>query len=99
VEVEHNQYLIGFRLDRPLAPQLEAAKKRLEERQAFRYGGLVKRPRHPRKWPTYLRALDARDAGATLSEIASILPLSYGRRDAKAADNVLAQARELQFRF
>ncbi|MBF9031703.1 DUF2285 domain-containing protein [Rhodobacterales bacterium HKCCE3408] len=99
VDFEEGQYGVVFDLDRPLAPQFEVARKRLEERQKFRYGALVKTPRHRSKWLFYLRALDAREAGASLAEIAAILPSSYGRRDAKAADNVLSQARGLQFRF
>ena len=61
---------------------------------------LVQSPKaHREKWPVYLRALDAHEAGASLSEIAEILPPRYGRRDQKAAHNVLEQARTLQFRF
>ena len=53
----------------------------------------------PTKWALYLRVLDAREAGASLSQIAEILPASISRRDAKAAHNVYGQARSLQFRF
>lgn len=61
---------------------------------------LVPAPKlHREKWSLYLRVLDAREAGASLNEIAEILPKSQSRRDAKAAHNVVGQARALQFRF
>ncbi|MFN3334465.1 MAG: hypothetical protein ACK47M_18335 [Caldilinea sp.] len=41
----------------------------------------------------------AKAAGATLSEMAEILPQSMGRRDARAAGNALDQARKQAFRF
>ena len=53
----------------------------------------------PQKWARYLRVLDAREAGASLSQIVTILPQSIARRDPKAAHNVYEQARALQFRF
>ena len=54
---------------------------------------------HRKKWPTYLRVLDARAAGASLAEIAGILPDHMGRRDPQTAHNVLKQAEQQQFRF
>lgn len=66
-------------------------------------GALNYSPRAPKvspaKWALYLRVLDAREAGASLSQITNILPASISRRDAKAAHNVYEQARSLQFRF
>lgn len=53
----------------------------------------------PEKWALYLRVLDAREAGASLSQIVNILPHSIARREPKAAHNVCKQARALQFRF
>jgi hypothetical protein len=53
----------------------------------------------PQKWALYLRVLDAREAGASLSQIVEILPQSISRSDPKAAHNVYEQARALQFRF
>jgi len=53
----------------------------------------------PSHWALYLRVLDAREAAATLSQIAEILPIRMGRRDAKAAHNVYEQARARQIRF
>lgn len=62
--------------------------------------GMPKTPRlHRKKWLTYLRVLDAKEDGASLSKIAEILPSWQARRDEKAADNVLKQAREQWFRF
>jgi len=54
---------------------------------------------HTENWAVYLRVLDAREAGASLSAIVAILPPHIGRRDPKAAHNVCEQARALQFRF
>ena len=67
------------------------------EKRAFRMPAASKV--HRTKWLLYLRAIDAREADAILSEIAEILPPHHGRRDAKAAHNVVEQARALQFRF
>lgn len=94
----HNHGVV-FNLDKPIEPQLAVAKEELLSKQRFRHGKRVKQPRHPEKWAVYLRVLDADEAGASLSEMAEILPARYGRRDGKAADNVRDQARKLQFRF
>jgi Uncharacterized conserved protein (DUF2285). len=60
----------------------------------------VRAPKHhPEKWLTYLRLLDARADGASLRDMALLLPESMGRRDARAAGNVLEQAKAQAFRF
>jgi hypothetical protein len=66
-----------FDLARPLNPQLENAKKHLLAVQAKMTGG-VKNTQRPRRnqWATYLRTIDARDAGASWAEIAEVLGVS-----------------------
>lgn len=56
---------------------------------------------HIKKWPLYLRVLDARRAGASLSQIGNFIPKEIANSDGKekAAHNILRQAEELQFRF
>ncbi|MGY3437904.1 MULTISPECIES: hypothetical protein [unclassified Marinovum] len=50
-----NQLAISINLDRPLAEQLKLAKSAAEEVQFKRHGVLIKKPRHRKKWPDYLR--------------------------------------------
>lgn len=71
----------------------------LHEAERLAIDAPPKTKHHRRNWPTYLRVLDAREAGASLSEIAEILPGSMAARDEQAAHNVLGQAKALQFRF
>ena len=54
---------------------------------------------HQSKWPLYLRVLDARAAGASLAQIAEILPDTMSRQDPQSARNVLTQAERQQFSF
>lgn len=67
---------IRFNCDRPLGPQLAAAKKMAEQAQIARHGYKLGEREQPDKWPTYLRALDARAAGASWSDIAAFHPHS-----------------------
>jgi len=100
-------YMAAFTFDlrRPITPQLAEVKLALKEEQAAFYEGqpLGKPPRaakhHKDKWPVYLRVLDAKAANASLSQIADILPPTYGRRDPQTAHNVLAQAEALKLSF
>lgn len=71
----------------------------IDEAEKQAYGMPAPPKMHRTKWLLYLRVLDAREAGASLAEIAEILSAHHGRRDAKAAHNVIEQARALQFRF
>jgi hypothetical protein len=61
--------LITFDLTKPIRGQLEAAERMLRAEIDNRPEGR----RHPGKWPTYLRAIDARDAGATFRMIGEII--------------------------
>lgn len=86
-----------FDLTGDIDAQVNAAKEKIKALQADRQ--LVPRqPKfHRKNWPLYLRVLDAREGGASLSDIAQILPEQFGRRDPQTAHNVVKQARTLQF--
>ena len=98
---------LTFDLSLPLGPQLVEAKKELEELyNEYWYDeendcmkDIKNVKHHPGKWFTYIRLLDARAAGASLAEMAEILPATMARRDARAAGNVLEQAKAQAFRF
>jgi hypothetical protein len=105
---------LAFDLRRPLKAQLAEAEVELQSQQinnlelaALEAGTWTQKPikplkatkRHKANWVIYLRVLDAHEAGATLSEIAAILPSTYGRRDPQTAANVLKQAEEVQLSF
>jgi hypothetical protein len=74
-----------FDLTKPGAPQFAAARKHFDAVQRERLGSSkVERP-SPELWPTYLRTLDARDCGASWSEIGGTLwPNDNGDVAAKA---------------
>lgn len=74
VWLEDNEVAIKFDANEPLAKQIERAREVLQKRQKELHGKLVRTPRHTPKWLGYLRTLDARAAGATWREIASIHP-------------------------
>jgi hypothetical protein len=52
---------------------------------------------HTQKWPTYIRALDARAAGASYSAISKTLPEYMDSRSPFAGREVLRQARAVWF--
>jgi hypothetical protein len=57
-------------LSAPIGPQLKNAKEILVILQEKQEGKVVRHNRHPKKWFTYLRVLDAKEDGAKLTEIA-----------------------------
>jgi hypothetical protein len=62
--------LLAFDTNRPFNEQIEAARRHFEARQAERNGNVLKPQRqHKRKWLSYLRAIDARDQGATYADL------------------------------
>lgn len=65
---------LTFRLDLPIEAQLESAKKELSRAQMERHGRKLQRRRHPAKWQTYLRVLDAREAGASWATVFEEIP-------------------------
>jgi len=92
--------VLKFDLTAPLGDQLEGAKQILERAQTRKLGHLVKPgKKHPAKWLTYLRVLDARESGATLSEIAQSGILNGRKADAQAARDVFEQAQALCFKW
>ena len=59
-----------FDLSRPIGTQIEKVKKDLPQEQEHHFG--MENTRSPQKenWPLHLRALDAKDSGASYSEMA-----------------------------
>jgi hypothetical protein len=95
-----------FDLSRPVNPQLETAKELLVELQKAQEGKLLQHRKHPKKWFTYLRVLDAKEAGATLSDIAGsgilgklIRSNTVPEDGPQAAHQVLEAARHLMFNW
>lgn len=97
-----------FDLTRPLAPQLEQAKRVFEtafrhyiskhaKSDASKLGGRATK-HHRTNWHRYLRLLDAEAAGASLSLMSEvILSQTHTRADPQTAANMLNQARALRF--
>jgi hypothetical protein len=100
------EVVLSFRLDQPLEPQLKEARNYLRISQRANYGKLLQLRPLPEKWLLYLRALDARAAGASLRDIAkALLPKRIDEagdaadaREQKARD-VWEAADALRFNF
>lgn len=86
-----------FDLSKPIEPQLRNAREVLREFQADEMGRLVQRRERPEKWLSYLRVLDGREAGASWTRLAGILPMTAGT--AQTARDTWMQARALCFNF
>jgi len=92
--------VIAFDLTCPVPQLLEDARQLLESAQKRKIGRLVQSSkRHPSKWLIYLRVLDAKESGASLSKIAGSDVLDGRRQDAQAARDVLKQAEALCFKW
>ena len=91
------EVLARFDLDKPLGPQIDAASNFLSKRQVQRHGRKLQHRRHPIKWLTYLRTLDAREVGASWSEISEILLQTAGT--GQTARDTWEQAKALCFNF
>ena len=76
---------IAFDIGRPLAPQLEQAKRFLTSIQAELGPPPVPRDRFDR-WPLFLRALDARETGATYQTMADVFWPGYQKQPQSARD-------------
>jgi hypothetical protein len=96
VRVGENTYGFVFNLEKPLGPQLEAAKENLERAQIAVIGEKKQRKRrHKGKYLDYLRVLDARASGCSWAEISKIL--IHSAADAQNARDVHKQAEALCF--
>lgn len=71
-EAEHLK-AIAFDISKPIAPQIEDARRYLERIQREMTIAPSSPKNRIRNWPTFLRVLDARDAGATFDQIAETL--------------------------
>lgn len=94
----------SFDLSRPLGPQLDRAKIRLEVAQeAAQEAGrpdVTNRRQLQNRWPTLLRVLDARDAGATFQQITDALhPYPDDGPEPGWASDMYRSARQLRDNF
>ena len=97
IKLEKYHFVIAFSIARPLAQQLADAARNLKGLQKYRLGHHPQKRRHPTKWFGYLRALDAREAGATWQEISALYPQT--NQTEQAARDTWEQARALCFNF
>lgn len=89
-------------LTKPIHQQLDAARPFLEYKQKKRIGHVVVSGRkHYTKWLMYLRVLDARESGASLSQIAAsgLLEPTHGHVGAQSARDVLRQAQSVSLNW
>jgi hypothetical protein len=87
--------VVVFDLNEPLAAQLRKAMAGLQRTQAELRGSVLDLRRHENKWPLYLRAIDARDAGETLESI-GLHVLGRTNDAAQHARNILERARRVK---
>jgi hypothetical protein len=87
--------VVVFDLNIPLGEQVRKAELRLKKSQANVLGRALDRRRHEKKWPLYLRVMDAKAAGETLQSIGFHV---LGRIDdaAQHARNALRQATDFK---
>ncbi len=90
--------IVVFDLNKPIGEQLRKAKATLKRAQVELLGRAPDWRRHEDKWPLYLRAIDARDAGETLESI-GVHVLGRTEDAAQHARNTLEQATELSFKL
>ena len=101
VSVAAHEFAVIFDLEQPLEAQIKEAEIKVRTMQKWLWRGQPPdtKHRHKRRFPLYLRVLDAKAAKATLAEISEILPIDMANRTEQAAHNVLKQARALQVSF
>lgn len=73
MELQKGQAAIRIDLTKPLEPQFELARRAARQAQIDAEGGLIDERERRDKWPSYLRTLDARTAGASWREIGATL--------------------------
>jgi hypothetical protein len=86
---------VRFDLGAPIQPQLAHIGHYLDKLRAEAYGDDDATRMWRRFWPTYLRLLDAKDAGASLSKMVTVLP-KHGTRTQDRARDTLAAAEALR---
>lgn len=97
VRIEKDHVLYQFDLTRPIRPQVKKATQDLLHEQLWRRERKEDRRVHRHLWPRYLRALDARDCGATYKDIGTMLLGIVDYDDAaKRGAELYAHARSLQ---
>jgi hypothetical protein len=96
-DAENYHLFLRINLRRPLEPQFSVLKQLAKTLQRWDWyqGRLNIRRPHRRNWPLYLRALDARDAGASYMTIAREL-LTHRNQSEQAARDVVKQAEALR---
>lgn len=78
VPVCEGQAAVIFDLSKPLGPQMDGAMQWLQWAQSNVQGEVKPRRKRSSNWLGYLRALDAKSAGASWADIASIFPRTAG---------------------
>lgn len=92
-----SEVVIGFDLERPIGPQIKSAQDALQRMQKRLFGKKIQKRAHTGKWLTYIRVLDAREAGASWSEISTILEMTAGTE--QSARDTWEAANALRFNF
>lgn len=64
------RFTLAFDVSKPLGEQIEGAEATLRSLQQEFFGIVPERRRQIVKWPSYLRVIDGRDAGASWKELA-----------------------------
>jgi hypothetical protein len=97
LEVDENELGIVFDLDSPIEAQWIRVKETLTYQQEKRHSKKLQRRNTNSKWLEYLRVLDARECGASWSQIATIF--RYKQTNPLTARDTWQQANDLCFNF
>jgi len=93
----NSEVAIVFDLSRPISEQIKSARTTLMDKQKLKFGKSLQKRSHQSKWLSYLRILDGREAGASWSQLATILP--HTAASDQTARDVYDQAHALRFNF
>jgi hypothetical protein len=97
---ETTDAVMVFDLTAPIGAQVKGARELLEWRQKDKLGHVVEPgKKHSTKWFSYLRVLDAKESGASLSQIAKSGVLVGRREDPQSARDVWNAANALRFKW
>lgn len=111
LKLQFHEIAIRFDVNRPLVEQIDYARDVLRRKQTDIHGKLIQRRPHPKKWLSYLRALDAREADVPWARITEVFHCEdilgrykdpaggYRPPDDAASRFVWKQARNLCFNF